>query len=185
MPAGERIQTRLSLIAAGAALLGGLIGGGFSYLGVKQQISAQEEQSQSEYLRTQRKVAYSAMLNTAQLLNNDQSELLLDVDNKDVTPIPSRKYVASLTSHQKQLDTLARDYTNVEIIGSSNVIDAADELLRIHRRIYGDIIGANLGDKNPQGLKSLVEGYDHLDDAVTARSDFVAAVRKSLKVRTD
>ena len=64
----RRLQLAIAGIAAGAALVGALVGGIASYLGTNQQIEAQAEQARANYLRSERRATYAAMLESDQKL---------------------------------------------------------------------------------------------------------------------
>src|SRR4051794_4292480 len=70
--ADRRYQLWTGVVAGLAALIGAAVGGGVSYVTTKQTISAQAEQSKTDYLRSQRKEAYAELVGAEDTLSGEE-----------------------------------------------------------------------------------------------------------------
>ena len=109
----RRLKLDNTLIPAIAALMGALIGGVVTVIITLYQINANQHQSADDFLRSQRQIAYTALLTDANELRYDWFYYNL-------------KQSTTLASNITALITkLGGDYSEIALVGPSNIADAS------------------------------------------------------------
>ena len=116
----RRFQRGIAWISAIAALLGALIGGGTSYLATKQQMESQADQAQTDFLRSERRTAYSKVIElNAALEKQEHLTLVLVGDDR---PKYRKRIAPSLQRQQSLVESLELATVSVEVVGSPQVV---------------------------------------------------------------
>lgn len=124
MPDDSRTQHRVALIAAAAALVASLIGGGAAYLATLRTGSDQSNQAEHEFLVTQRQAAYAKLVSDANTMLGYLPQLSSQVN----TAYSNHQAVPSPAQAQSLLDTIQLDTQSVRLIGSDKAAGAALKL---------------------------------------------------------
>jgi hypothetical protein len=112
--AKDRVVT---LRAALLALVAALIAAGSSYFTARQQIQSQAKQSRSDFVRTQRKVAYSKMITDTYALAADLQSCLSLVGHPNVSQASISAFHDEVNQRQILVDG---DDASVQVVGMSD-----------------------------------------------------------------
>jgi hypothetical protein len=128
----RRFDLTVTLIAAGAALLGSLVGGGLSYLSTHQQIKAESSNSQRDFLRNQRQLVYSKLLSDDQLYSSMEEDKSFTFAEKPTRAQAFAKLDELATMSSAMHKTLLTDFASIELVASNEVVVAALALIDNH-----------------------------------------------------
>jgi len=178
----RRFDLTVTLIAAGAALLGSLVGGGLSYLSTHQQIKAESSNSQRDFLRGQRQLAYSKLLSDDQIYSSmEQDEVVTLVGNRT-----GAQDLAKLNELEKMRSDLHKalqtDLASIELVSSATVVQAALALIDNHFSIMQALIvqGTCMLGETAKCSKARSEFDDGYSEQGVRRTLFVGQARADL-----
>ncbi|KPH20499.1 hypothetical protein AN948_06420 [Rhodococcus sp. ADH] len=131
----------IAWIAAGGAVLGGVLGIGASYVAASIQVTSAEEQSLEQYRREQRKEVYAEILTGLSNLENFEQSLVISVIfSRDSPNPPVTLDVEPWDDGFKALDD---SIAKAKIISSQEVTSISEALKQVHRTVYNDISQVN------------------------------------------
>jgi hypothetical protein len=178
---GNNVVT--AIIALVAALLGSGVGGVATYLSTHDQIKNQVRQSQTDFLRSQRQIAYAALVNDVITLSPVEfsyaGDLLAAATDKDkpLPPIPG--------TYTREIDQLNQDSSVVQIVGSTQ---AAKKALTLAARLNVFLLTSRVRLKayeRTRPTQSMVDSASALDRSLEngildSRTEFITAARTDI-----
>ncbi|PQP26134.1 hypothetical protein [Rhodococcus opacus] len=187
----RRHEFRLSMLVASMAVVGTLIGsvcgGVFTLLNTSNQVEATVNQSSNEFLRTQRQQIYSELLTAANEVSITSGSVSVVFDHFD-GPDLLTVLAEVLRPLPQQNVVLGSKFTAVELIGSEPVVESARRMV-VEYLAGSETVGwlstdfATDDAVSADALSTRQQQFaDHFQAGMSAKEDFLAAVRDELGI---
>lgn len=178
----ERHERNMTLVAAGAGLVGALLGGGLSLGGTYVQAQESREQSQADFLRTQRQEAYANFLVTARENLRQAREQRATIEVSDIAGARSR----ASTNIADLADAAKARQAPVLMLGTPEVARLSDDVSLGYTLLVSYAFAFADARESGQGVDDARRNVERAEDKVSADIDaFTAAARSDLGVETN
>lgn len=175
----ERHERNLTLVAAGAGLVGALLGGGLSLGATYLQAEQAREQSQSDFLRTERKDAYSNFVISARESLREAKEEHAAIEVSDAPGARS----ASSVKIAKLADAVKANQGAVLMLGTPDVAKLSQDLSFEYTLLVKYAFEFADARESGQGFDAARKNLDGAEDRVAETIDsFTSAARTDLGV---
>lgn len=135
----HRTAVMVALISIGGVILGGLLTVVSGYFLASYNADSEARRSREDYLRTQRQVAYAALITDAQLLRGAQEVVSRQGATISAAAPTFRPTQVEWEDYKAKLDKLQLDVSNVFIIGTKDVVDTSESFQTAAVEIDADL----------------------------------------------
>lgn len=178
----ERHERNMTLVAAGAGLVGALLGGGLRLGGTYVPAQESREQSQADFLRTQRQEAYANFLVTARENLRQAREQRATIEVSDIAGARSR----ASTNIADLADAAKARQAPVLMLGTPEVARLSDDVSLGYTLLVSYAFAFADARESGQGVDDARRNVERAEDKVSADIDaFTAAARSDLGVETN